>query len=312
MAVNTAIPDAASGSQRCSQTRRDASTTSKGAGLETHPRRIRRAGHALRFPRRASSPMTPSASSASISDRAEAELAEELAVVLPEERRVARVQPLGTTCEPASGACCSGSCRSPGCSTSSKKWRDWNGGRSGWSCGWVTAATGTPASHSRFDHLVGLLVAAPLRQAGVDLVLGAHTALPVVSSSGSAAQVGSPNAVPERAPLLVGGDRDGHPRVVPGVLIGLGDPVEVLRRGGRASVALAFEERPVRGVLDHLLRGDVDARRRPSPPRPSRPRPSRRCWSASEQAEDARAARRWGRRRCTARTGAGPGGRSAR
>ena len=32
MAVNTAIPDAASGSHRSSQTRRDASTTSKGAG----------------------------------------------------------------------------------------------------------------------------------------------------------------------------------------------------------------------------------------------------------------------------------------
>src|ERR1700733_9067806 len=31
MAVNTAIPDAASGSQRSSQTRRDASTTSNGA-----------------------------------------------------------------------------------------------------------------------------------------------------------------------------------------------------------------------------------------------------------------------------------------
>jgi hypothetical protein len=31
IAVNTAIPDAASGSQRSSQTRRDASTTSKGA-----------------------------------------------------------------------------------------------------------------------------------------------------------------------------------------------------------------------------------------------------------------------------------------
>ena len=37
MAVNTAIPEAASGSQRSSQTRRDASTTSNGAAWKPIP-----------------------------------------------------------------------------------------------------------------------------------------------------------------------------------------------------------------------------------------------------------------------------------
>ena len=37
MAVKTAIPEAASGSQRSSQTRREASTTSKGAGRNPAP-----------------------------------------------------------------------------------------------------------------------------------------------------------------------------------------------------------------------------------------------------------------------------------
>ena len=53
MAVNTAIPEAASGSQRSSQTRRDASTTSNGAaskpileGYDARGRAVRCLGRA--------------------------------------------------------------------------------------------------------------------------------------------------------------------------------------------------------------------------------------------------------------------------
>src|SRR5580704_17365669 len=99
MPVNTAIPDAASGSQRCSQTRREASTTSNGAASKlireqygeratiSGPRDERLADDAFGFQR--------------VDVLAgEAELAEELAVVLPEERRVADVPPLRAALEP--------------------------------------------------------------------------------------------------------------------------------------------------------------------------------------------------------------------
>ena len=42
------------------------------------------------------------------------------------------------------------------------------------------------------------------------------------------------------------------------MLVGAGRLVEVLRRRGRAPVAVAVEHRPVGGVLDGLLCGDVD------------------------------------------------------
>src|SRR6516165_8805704 len=99
MPVNTAMPDAASGSQRCSQTRCEASTTSNGAASkpirEEYGERAMRSG--TRDERLADDAFGRQRVDVAAS---EAELAEKLAVVLPEERRVAGVPALRATFEP--------------------------------------------------------------------------------------------------------------------------------------------------------------------------------------------------------------------
>ena len=92
--------------------------------------------------------MTPSASSASISVAAEAELAEELTVVLSEERRVPSVQPLGTTREPASGACCSGRFRSRDAPRPRRSGGTGTAAAPAGRGAGSTLPTGTPAAHS--------------------------------------------------------------------------------------------------------------------------------------------------------------------
>src|SRR5437016_10846612 len=62
----------------------------------------------------------------------------------------------------------------------------------------------------------------------------------------------------ERHPLLVCRDRDRDPAIVPAVFVGASDLVEVLRRRARPAVATTGKKRTVSGVLDGLLRGDVD------------------------------------------------------
>src|SRR5215469_4757100 len=99
MPVKTAMPDAASGSQRCSQTRREASTTSNGAASkpireEYGERAMGSGSRDQRF-----------ADHAFVLERVdllagEAELAEQFAVVLPEERSVPGEEPLRAALEP--------------------------------------------------------------------------------------------------------------------------------------------------------------------------------------------------------------------
>ena len=73
-----------------------------------------------------------------------------------------------------------------------------------------------------------------------------------------------PVAAPERLaktrPLLVGRDRDRDPAVGAAELVDLVGAVQVLRRRRRSAVAVAFQQRTVSGVLDHLLGGDVERR----------------------------------------------------
>src|SRR5579862_69705 len=87
MPVNTAMPEAASGSQRCSQTRREASTTSKGAASkpirEEYGERATSSGS--RHERLADDPFGLQRVDVVAG---EPELAEEIAVVLAEERRM--------------------------------------------------------------------------------------------------------------------------------------------------------------------------------------------------------------------------------
>src|SRR5580704_14430286 len=89
------MPDAASGSQRSNQTRRDASTTSKGAFWKPiaseYGSRVSRSG-ALRQ----GAADDPVAFECRLSGRGETQGGEELAVVLTEQRCMAVVDPLGT------------------------------------------------------------------------------------------------------------------------------------------------------------------------------------------------------------------------
>ena len=107
----------------------------------------------------------------------------------------------------------------------------------------------------RVDDLVGLASAAPRREVVVDRIVGGDT-----TGGGRQCGVGGPRGITERgaqrAPLVVVGDGDRHPDVV-AALRWCGRLVEVLRRRARAAVAGAGEQRAVRGVLDHLLGGDV-------------------------------------------------------
>ena len=198
MAVNTAMPDAASGSQRCSQTRREASTTSKGAASKPIPEGYGARGHALRLCETSESPMTPSSPSASMSRWSGRARPRSSAVVFAEERRVAGVQTLRTTLEPASGACCSGRFPITGCSTSSKKRRDCERRQ----IRLVVRLGDLADRHTRLPqpshHIVGLLVAAPRPPGGRRSRPGRARAPPRWSSSGSAAHAGSPSARRER------------------------------------------------------------------------------------------------------------------
>src|SRR6516162_10958644 len=98
-AVKTAIPEAASAGQRSSQTRRDASTTSKGAGSK--PVRVGAAA-----PRRRLGATGQRLSDDSVGlealdlSRAEPKGSEELCVVLAEQRGVTPVPPLRASREP--------------------------------------------------------------------------------------------------------------------------------------------------------------------------------------------------------------------
>ena len=81
--------------------------------------------------------------------------------------------------------------------------------------------------------------------------------------------------------------------------------VQVLRRRDRAPVAGPLQQRAVRASARSPARRRCSARRRPWPPRPGRPRRCGRGAPARAAARPARAARRWDRRRSTARAAAG-------
>ncbi len=116
-----------------------------------------------------------------------------------------------------------------GWSSSSKKPRAASCGRSGWSWGCITLPTGTPASQrtSTMSSADRARHHAP-RTASMRSCARIRPAL--LASSGSAAHSDRPARGQRRVPLLVGGDRDGDPSVVPTVLVGPSDLVEVLRR----------------------------------------------------------------------------------
>src|SRR5215469_10239345 len=98
MPVKTAMPDAASGSQRCSQTRREASTTSNGAASK--PIREEYGERAMRSGTRDQRLADDAFGFQRVHVVAgEAQLAEELPVVLPEQGRMAGVPPLRAASE---------------------------------------------------------------------------------------------------------------------------------------------------------------------------------------------------------------------
>ena len=110
----------------------------------------------------------------------------------------------------------------------------------------------------------------------------------MVARSGSAAQAGSPSGGAQRAPLLVGGDGDGDPAVVPAALVGAGDLVQVLRCRGGPPVAgaarAARRRRRTRSVCSAaMLRAASTMAASTRPPSPVRSR----CSSASSRPNSA-------------------------
>ena len=108
------------------------------------------------------------------------------------------------------------------------------------------------------DDVVAAAVLAPRGQLLVDADPVARADPSAVASLGSIAQEGDPSAPHRLLPLLVGCHGDGDPAVEPAELVDVGAAVEVLGRRRRSPVARAFQQRPVGGVLDDLFGGDAE------------------------------------------------------
>ena len=118
-------------------------------------------------------------------------------------------------------------------------------------------ADGDPRRPEEIHDLVRRSGAAPLAEHGVDPVVLLHPAGRALEFR-VRTPLRVPQGSPERPPLVVGGDGDRDPRVVATVFVWPRGLVEVLWRPARAAVAFAHQEGAVRGVLDHLLGGDVE------------------------------------------------------
>ncbi len=222
MAVYTAMPEAASGSQRSSHTRRDASTTSNGAFSKPHPAQALRPWRpALQLPGPSVPPMTPSASSVVDLCRREPELAQDLVVVLPEQRGVPLVHPRRPPGEPhGQGAVAGGSDHRV--STSSKKPPGCQLRQIGLVVGLHDLADRHAGVPQPLDDVVRRPGAAPLAQHARRSGRARAPGRPV-ARSGSAAQSGSPRAWRSASHCSSVRDGDRHPAVVPAVLVGTGD-----------------------------------------------------------------------------------------
>ena len=189
--------------------------------------------------------VTRSCSSASISSALSPIDDSRTAGVLAEQRRVPDVEALRARRRSASAGCCAARCRSP----DARPPRRIAGMQLG-QLGLLMRLQDLGDGHSRMPQLLDDLVAGALRAPGgqvlVDPVAGrAATRL-------SAARA----ARRKRRPLRLGGHRDGDPRLV----APRSGAVDVLRRCRRPAVAVAGQQRAVRGELDELLGGHVDGR----------------------------------------------------
>ena len=236
-------------------------------------------------------PMIPSASSASISDRREAELPR-TAVVLTEQRGGRCVQPPRAPREPHRAACCSGKAPTP---------------------------DGRPLRRIGGPELSQLGLAVRLHD-----LADRHTGCPQSSTIRRPAGRGTTPPglhrgarAPGPPPGRPGRDRrpprrpttrhnDDHCSSVATAIAtqessrpcssGPATCRDLRRRAG-ATVTGSAEQGAVGRELDHLLRSDIRARHRPSRPRPGRPSPVRsRCSSASSRPKSA-CSPHWGHRR---------------
>ena len=237
----TAMPEAASGSHRSSHTRREASTTSNGAfwnailsGYGADGRFLGALGKGA-----ADDPIGL--------ERVDLRL------------RQTELRSSAPLCSPSSGACrrwiCSGprenrignvlyrDCPITGWSTSSKKRRAWSCGSSGWECGCITLPTGTPAPQR--NSTISSAGRARHHSATRPSMRSCSRSAPRPARQGG---ICGPRRLPstgaERDPLLVGGHRDGHPTVVPTVLVGPRHLVEVLRSRRGAAIAIGPSSDP--------------------------------------------------------------------
>src|SRR4051812_2892439 len=184
----------------------------------------------------------------------EPQFGQQLAVVLPEQRCGPQVNPIGST----GGRERQGAVRCARVHRVVDVLEEAAGGQLrqlGLTMGLHDLGDRYAASPQRLDNAVAGAGFAPGAQVLVDQIV-------VRAAHFRCAELGQPVGPVERVtqsgPLLVGRDGNGDPAVSPAELVDLVGAIQVLRRSGGPSVAVALEDGIVRRVLDQLLGGDVE------------------------------------------------------